>query len=392
MDQELESQLEALVGKKPEGTASRSSNKLVICLAVTLGLLLVVLAGAWFGIKSYLNDTAKNQMLHINAADANWAVGLNMEELVTKSWWPGCGYVESASDIKAECAEPCYDPKILLDMAEYNKNNPGKVVYYSSRPHEQGAHKFETVKLGGWWLPAAGTSKEPRPRIVVQHGFKENSNYFRPVLLAYMLRKLGFDVLLNNFRDHGMSSNSSIRYYRWGGAYPMDVLGAWDYAREDPDGIMGGKLPTSRVGIAGFSKGAFITVQAFGIESEVPGVWVDGPPFEPKTVFSHGATLLLESLKLGFLAPLLLDSAWESVEDEALAKGVDLNYHKTVDTLRRGPKAKRPIFVVANEKDSTVPAAEHDKLMDLLGRLPGQVRREGQLGDDQDMPRHGPLC
>jgi len=351
----------------------------VKALLVILICVPVLILVAYFGLRIYLASHAKAQMLTINAEDANWGIENNIAEAVSKMWWPGCDYVTSIDDITKKCADPCYDPAILHEMWVFNKNNPGQLVSYPSREDTTGRHTFETIQLKGWWLPAVGGFQEPRPRIVIQHGFTENSNFFRPQLAAYMLRKMGFDVLLNNFRDHGYSGNSSVRIYQWGNAYPLDLLGAWDYARKDPDGKLGGTLPDNKVGLMGFSKGAFVTLQSFGIEGKVPGAWVDAPPFEPKTVFSHGAKGVLEGMGLGWAVSLgVVDSAWQAVEDAALSKGVDLNYHKTTDSLSKGPNTKRPIYTVANSKDGTVPFSEHESLVALLGDMPEKYDLKGK--------------
>merc|ERR1719464_1292516 len=107
---------------------------------------------------------------------------------------------------------------MMKDISEFNSAHPGKLVEYFSRDKEG----VESIKLQGWWLPAPSqnSSGEQAPRIVVQHGFKSNSNNFRPYLAAYLIRKLGFSVLVNNFRDHGYSDKSSNHAYEWGDAYP----------------------------------------------------------------------------------------------------------------------------------------------------------------------------
>merc|ERR1719284_176859 len=137
-------------------------------------------------------------------------------------------------------------------MIEFHKNNPATIVNYTSRP----VAGVETIMLRGWWLPAPNSTNGPR--IVLQHGFTSNSNKFRITTLSYLLRAMGFSVLLNNFRDHCYSDDTEHEMDTWGHAYPEDMLGAWDYARTDPDGKLGGALGADKVGIQGFSKGAFM--------------------------------------------------------------------------------------------------------------------------------------
>lgn len=74
-----------------------------------------------------------------------------------------------------------------------------------------------------------------------------------------------------------------------GDAYVYDVLGAWDFVVADPDGKLGGPRSSDLVGVMGFSKGAFVSTTAFGMEGRIPGAWADGGPFTPEAVFKHGA-------------------------------------------------------------------------------------------------------
>ena len=68
----------------------------------------------------------------------------------------------------------------------------------------------------------------------------------------------------------------------------LAISGAWDYAKDDPDGLLGGPMEASKVGLFGFSKGGFTALNAFGLEGQIPAVWVDGAPSEPKTVYGYG--------------------------------------------------------------------------------------------------------
>lgn len=305
---------------------------------------------------------------------------VTQESVVFNNWWPGCGEVDSMSDFD-KCTEPCFKPELMQEMRDFNKEHPGTLVKYFSRDQEG----VESIGLEGWWLPAPSekTTKKSAPRIVLQHGFKSNSNNFRPVMAAFMLRKLGFSVLVNNFRDHGYSDKSSNHVYEWGDAYPYDLLGAWDYARMDPDGHLGGEMATEKVGIMGFSKGAFTTVNAFGLEGDIPAVWVDSPPFEPKIVFSHGAAVKMASfpVDISAAAPLLIDPVWDRILDAAAEKGVDLNKNLPAEVIPSGPDKKRPIFCVGNVNDNTVPVGEVDSLFALLEKYPEKYSATRWIND-----------
>lgn len=206
---------------------------------------------------------------------------------------------------------PCYSDDWLQEIIDFNENHehPGQIVRYKNRAGKGEQDKdIQMVELGGWLLPAATNSLG---RIVVQHGFTSNSNKMRQLAMGVMFRQLGFDVLMNNFRDHCYSDDSKARVTEWGHAYPYDLLGAVDYMRKDPDNKLGGAVENSKVGIMGISMGAFTAVNAFGMDSDVPAAWVDAPPSTPKSVFANGGKHAMTAM--GIPAPyinMLLDTVW----------------------------------------------------------------------------------
>jgi len=223
-------------------------------------------------------------------------------------------------------------------------------------------------------LPAPGATPST-PRIVLQQGFRSNSNKFRTMFVAYQLRSLGFSVLVNNLRDHCYSEDSKSRIIRWGDAYPNDLLGAWDYARLGYwDYAKVGTIDASKVGILGFSMGGFTTLNAFGLEPEIPAVWVDSAPITPRDGFEFGFKKALKEKGIGFLADMLADSSWADIEKEALKLGVDLHAHLPAVELPQGPDTQRPIFVTANVKDETVPIASAAKVYNLLLQYPSKYK------------------
>mmetsp|Transcript_9586 Transcript_9586/g.21991 ORF Transcript_9586/g.21991 Transcript_9586/m.21991 type:complete len:451 (-) Transcript_9586:66-1418(-) len=361
--------------KRDANVSSSSTSCACRCCCSCLCILVVILIGAYAHIIRMLTNIALDNMLHMNREQTHQYCnsGLAMENLTYKIWWPGCGEVSSSPDFQ-KCTSPCFDPKLLKRMNAFNKKNPGTRVSYPSRVHD----KLETIQLEGWWLPAANGSKKTTPRIVVQHGFKANSNKFRTALAAYMLRTIGYDVLVNNFRDHCYSDDSDVDIYQWGQAYPYDLLGAWDYLTSDPDGLLGGSRPANKVGLMGFSKGAFTAINAFGLEGDVPAVWVDSPPFTPEVVFANGAQIEMDKMGIGFLGPLLIGPVWWIVTKNALSHGVDLNSNLPSKVLPQGPDKTRPIFWVGNEEDTTVPLYEGRSLMEFVEKYPEKYSIRGR--------------
>jgi len=296
---------------------------------------------------------------------------LNMSSI----WWPGCGGVESVEDFD-KCTGSCIQKSTMQEIDDFNAQHPGMKVSYVSRAGAgEGGAALEQVDLTGWWLPAPGHSSST-PRIVVQHGHTSNSNKFRQQFVAFQLRKLGYSVLVNNLRDHCYSSDSEASIVEWGHAYPYDVLGAWDYLRTDPDGVLGGALDDGKVGILGFSMGALLTTTAFGIEGKVPAVWVDGPPLSPESAFRFGSFQHVRDSYLpnDWLAQLAIDivapPVWANVVAEALKQGVDITKYTPGKVLPQGPETQRKIMVTGNVHDTTVNFADGRELIKMLEEFP----------------------
>jgi len=203
-----------------------------------------------------------------------------------------------------------------------------------------------------------------------------HSNKHRTQFFAYLLRKIGFSVLVNNFRDHCYSADTEVRVNQWGHASPYDTLGAWDYAVNDPDNVFGGPISDGLVGVMGFSMGAFTTASLFGLEGRVPAVWVDAPPFTPKSGFVLGATATMTDMGVGFLAPFVVDAVWANIVAAGKEQGVDIEENTPTDTLPTGPDTSRPIFWVGNRGDNTVSYEDGLQLLVLLESYPLKYRVE----------------
>lgn len=366
--------LEALVDGQEEGEPLRperfswepsGSRRLGVCVGCLL-LFVVSVVGGHFLLVGYITGRAEEDLLTINhlRVDAYCGAGLTMATLPTRSWWPGCKAVHRIEDFDG-CAAPCFSATLIQRMEEFNRKYPGKLVTYDSRSDVH----LKTVKLRGWWLPAPNISGTPKgglpTRVVVQHNVGENSNAFRTQLTAYMLRSLGFSVLLNNLRDHCYSEDSRAKVKGWGHSYPFDVLGAWDYASSDPDGLLGGSISVDKVGVMGFSVGAYATAVAFGMEPRVPAAWLDSSPYRPKDIYDNHAYV-----SLGPLGKPLLDQAWSNLKDRANANGVPIDQHLPEKELPRGPDTGRHVGWVHNKEDRDVPFADGEALARLLESMP----------------------
>jgi hypothetical protein len=225
--------------------------------------------------------------------------------------------------------------------------------------------------LKGWWLPGDTTNlpkKMTNPRIVITHDKTSNSNKWYPTLAAYYLRSMGFSVLLNNLRDHGYSENTTHRFATWGDSYHFDVLGAWDYLKSDPDGLMGGALPASKVGVMGSGMGAFVSLNAFLLESQIPATWADSPLASTKELFNH-IIRKKPAVETLFKIPGIEHLAWFWLK--YCAHG-DINDRTPLKDMKDAPNSSRPLQVVHNTLDEILPVAGAKEVVKTARKYPGK--------------------
>lgn len=176
-----------------------------------------------------------------------------------------------------ECGRGCYSLEMVKHWQALTKRLPWKNVTFTSRPGPDG--QATVPKLAAWWLPG-DTSNPLAPRVIAMPGKGCNNNHCGGQAMCYLLRSMGFSCLLPSPRDTGYSGQSDHPGMdTWGWDLPFDLLGAWDYAVNDPDGLLGGALPPDQVGIMGFSKGAWTASIAFGLDENIPAAWLDSGPF-----------------------------------------------------------------------------------------------------------------
>lgn len=349
-----------------ESKQNQGGSRFRICSGVCVGALVIIIWGVLpyaLGTIGYNRIIARNEKAVFEYIFET--PPLTPETLPNHIWWPGCTKVGSKShEYLEKCSKPCFSPGLIPAISEFNKKHPFKKVSYPSRKDSEG----KMYTLTGWLLPG-DESNLPKgvksPRVVINHGFTSNSNKWYPTLAAYYMRSMGFNVLLNNIRGVGYSANTTADITTWGNAYHFDLLGAWDYLKEDPDNIVGGQLPASKVGIMGFSMGAFITLNAFTLDKNVPAAWADSPPARPSSVFFFG----LEQNPAAPIAkiPGVSSLIWFWITHKA---GVDIEARTPLKDIPTGPNGKRPVQLVSNLKDKTVPGSDVKNIAKLMKEYP----------------------
>lgn len=343
-----------------------------------LAVLLASPLGSYLVIRKMLTEHSKGAFLPVGERDAaECGDDFTIERSVEQISLPGCGRLSSLAALNG-CGGSCFSDEQLRAWHSFNQKHAGTRITYPSRPREG----LASVQLGGWWLPAAGepNASQTAPRIVLQDGFGQTSNSHRVMYAAYLLRSLGFSVVVNNFRDF-CYSGPGTGYYEWGHAYPYDLAGAWDYAVRDPDGVMGGPVDASKVGLMGFSMGAFVTLAAFGMEGRAPAAWADAPPWTPEGAFRDRVAETLEGVGMGFATAHVADFAWPAIDQAAKARGIILDDATPEKALRKGPNTKRPLMWVANTQDQWVRYSSQQQLGSLARALPEKYTLESMTFD-----------
>mmetsp|Transcript_149266 Transcript_149266/g.388237 ORF Transcript_149266/g.388237 Transcript_149266/m.388237 type:complete len:431 (+) Transcript_149266:61-1353(+) len=291
--------------------------------------------------------------------------GVDPTNAMRITWLPGCGEGNKTDEEIDACGGSCFNSSFISQIESFYASNGFRMVNFSSRAGPEGQ---DVVQIQAWWIPPApgiNLGAGTPPRVVVSHGTNQNQNKFETQIAGFLLASAGFGVLLPSLRDHGYSGSSSHGLFSWGWDYPYDILGAWDYAKEDPHGILGG--PTDQVGVMGFSMGGFTAMNAFGMEPAIPAVWADAPVFSVKDI-------LLQEMRAqgGPLGDLGIEFAWRFANSE-----VELHYNHPAGVLPNGPDVNRKVYIVQNSEDETVPTSQQDKLIELLEAYPQKYTLSG---------------
>lgn len=196
----------------------------------------------------------------------------------------------------------------------------------------------EGITISGWLVPVLPPDVGPAveaPTVIVVHGLSSCKREPLNLLIAGMLHRNGFDVLLIDLRDHGESTIEDGRYAGGTEEY-RDVLGAWDWLIRER-GVTPG-----RIGLLGTSLGAATVLIAAGEEPFVAAVWEDSSYAE------IDAAIRAELTRNGY--PTIL--APGGVLVARLVSGDDLTRPSPAGAVAK--QDGRPIFITHGEADERV--------------------------------------
>ncbi len=224
--------------------------------------------------------------------------------------------------------------------ARYRMPTFQDVVFRSRDP------SIASVDLAAWWVPADGASAASAPAVVVVHGIMSCRREASVLLAAGMLHQHGYSVFIMDMRNHGDSGFSPDRQIAGGSVEYLDVLGGWDWVREQG-------VPADRIGIVGFSLGSAVVLTAGGEEPSVRAVWADSS----FTKMDRALALFLKDQLRQQSSPLALAS--DTLVPGAVlwgrSRGVDFLKFNPIDEVAK--YQGRHLAFVHGAEDAVLPAS-----------------------------------
>lgn len=207
---------------------------------------------------------------------------------------------------------------------------PFRTVQFPSR--------IDHLSLHGWLLTAPNNHGR---LVVMAHGFRDN-RVIDPVGLptASALYHAGISVLMFDFRDEGESPGTEVTV---GIFERRDLLGAVNLAHQ---------LGYSHVGIAGYSMGASVALEATAEDPSVQAVLADSPFADLHTYLRTNMPTWTNLPNWPFTSEILFEMR--------VISGLDSRQASPLTELKSWPP--RPLLLIAGTADKTIPMANSKSL------------------------------
>lgn len=198
---------------------------------------------------------------------------------------------------------------------------------------------FDGVRLHGWWF-GAGVD---RPTVIALHGVTKNRTDM--IRFALALGAAGINVLVFDGRGHGKSEGRFVTY----GFYERrDVEAAMDFVVAEKG------VDELRVGLAGISMGAAITLQVAAANRRVRAIWTDSP-FASLTRVSMDRLRTWTRMPEGALRPVM----WAATKVAEHRGRFEI---RDVDPLALARLVSCPVYLVHGDRDAVV-GVHHSRLI-----------------------------
>ena len=210
---------------------------------------------------------------------------------------------------------------------------------------------FETVhfpsrqsglNLAGWFVAGQADT----PVIILTHGLNSCKCDPRILIVAGMLHRNGFNVLMYDMREHGESDIEDGRAAIGNDEY-QDLLGAWDWLVSEK------QFSPDHIGVYGQSLGAGTTLIAFGQEPRLAAAFVDSPYSDLPQIIDEE---LARNNYPAFLAPGGIFMA-------RVIAGDNLTAFSPKDAIHND--ADRPIYIVHGTGDTRINVHHTRQLAEL---------------------------
>ena len=182
----------------------------------------------------------------------------------------GIGYYIYASLARAEpgCGIDCSNsPSSFIDYSS-NTNFPFSdfsIDYWEPQKYPGGDKE---ILLDAWWIPIDKNGSGDAPVIILAHGLRASKYDSDILLVAAILNQAGFNTLLFDQRDHGMSTiedghiSVGTKEYR-------DLIASVDWLVNEQ------LIEPDRIGVYGLSMGAGTAAIAFGLDDRINAIILD---------------------------------------------------------------------------------------------------------------------
>ncbi len=265
----------------------------------------------------------------------------------------GAGYYIYGTLAKSESGCWLYCDNTPSQFKEQESDNDFAFENYTVDYWE--SHRFAGgdagIMLDAFWIPMSEAGPGDAPVVIQVHGVR-GSKYDPDMLtVAGMLHRAGFNVLLFDMRDNGLSSREDgkaslgIKEYR-------DVMASVDWLID----FQG--FSEHRIGLYGDSMGAGTAAMAFGMDPRIQSVVLENGYLDLQLLVRE------ELARSGYPTWLAPAAIWSA----KLFDGLDLM--SMSPALAFTNHQNRPIFAIHGTADTRV-LTHHTVDMGVLGKLQG---------------------
>jgi uncharacterized protein len=202
---------------------------------------------------------------------------------------------------------------------------------------------FDDVRLHGWWFDAG----RDRPTVIALHGVSKNRTDM--IRFALALGAARMNVLLFDGRGHGKSEG---RYVTYGFYEKRDVEAAIDFA------VTAKGADELRIGLAGISMGAAITLQVAAANRRVRAIWTDSP-------FASLSRVSMDRLRTWTRMPerTLQPIIWVAMKVAERRGRFEV---RAVDPLALAGQISCPVYLIHGDKDAVIGVDHSRHIFDAL--------------------------